>query len=120
MLSAGVALLCRARPENSDTGWLLGVFLLASSLASSISASVWGWMADESSRRVMIRGAIVASGACLTVGLTALFAGEATSSIWFYPAGFFVLSIAHAGFDWDVKRIWSIWQAATNAPTIPP
>ncbi len=83
--------------KNSDTGWLLGVFLLASSLASSISASVWGWMADESSRRVMIRGAIVASGACLTVGLTALFAGEATSSIWFYPAGFFVLSIAHAG-----------------------
>ena len=83
--------------KNSDTGWLLGIFLLASSLASSISASVWGWMADESSRRVMIRGAIVASGACLAVGLTALFASEATSSVWFYPAGFFVLSIAHAG-----------------------
>ena len=83
--------------KNSDTGWLLGVFLLASSLASSISASVWGWMADESSRRVMIRGAIVASGACVAVGLPALFAGEATASVWFYPAGFFVLSIAHAG-----------------------
>ncbi|MCC4282983.1 MFS transporter [Marinobacter salarius] len=83
--------------KNSDTGWLLGVFLLASSLASSISASVWGWMADESSRRVMIRGAIVASGVCVAVGLTALFAGEATASVWFYPAGFFVLSIAHAG-----------------------
>ncbi|WP_421844178.1 MFS transporter [Marinobacter algicola] len=83
--------------KNSDTGWLLGVFLLASSLASSISASVWGWMADESSRRVMIRGAIVASCACLAVGLTALFASEATSSVWFYPVGFFVLSIAHAG-----------------------
>lgn len=83
--------------KHSDTGWLLGVFLLASSLASSVSASVWGWMADESSRKVMIRGAIVASATCLAVGLTALFSGEATSSVWFYPAGFFVLSIAHAG-----------------------
>ena len=32
--------------KESDTGLMLGVFLLASSLASSVSASFWGWMAD--------------------------------------------------------------------------
>ena len=29
---------------------------MVASVASSISASVWGWMADTSSRRVMLRG----------------------------------------------------------------
>ena len=81
----------------NDSGWLLGIFLLASSLASSVSASIWGWMADDSSRKVMIRGALIASGACLTVGLVAWRFGDSTWIGWFYPAGFFVLSIAHAG-----------------------
>ncbi|HEY9119407.1 MAG TPA: MFS transporter, partial [Marinobacter sp.] len=73
------------------------VFLLASSLASSISASVWGWMADTSSRRVMIRGGAMASVVCLIVVIAAVLAGSDLGSIWFYPGAFFVLSIAHAG-----------------------
>lgn len=83
--------------KESDTGLMLGVFLLASSLASSVSASFWGWMADSSSRRVMIRGAAIASAVCLGVGLTAMFAGTGVGNGWFYPLAFFVLSIAHAG-----------------------
>lgn len=83
--------------KEADSDWLLGAFLLASSLASSVSASFWGWMADASSRRVMIRGAGIASSVCLAVGFIALMAGEITGSIWFYPGAFFVLSIAHAG-----------------------
>ena len=83
--------------KESDIGWMLGVFLLASSLASSLSASFWGWAADTSSRRVMIRGAAMASGVCLIVGFTALFIGTEIGSVWFYPIAFFVLSIAHAG-----------------------
>lgn len=83
--------------KESDTALMLGVFLLASSLASSVSASFWGWMADSSSRRVMIRGAAIASGVCLIVGLTALVAGTGLGNGWFYPLAFFVLSIAHAG-----------------------
>ncbi|HTN33356.1 MAG TPA: MFS transporter [Marinobacter sp.] len=83
--------------KESDAGWMLGVFILASSLASSISASFWGWMADSSSRKVMIRGAAIASGVCLIVGVVALIFGESIGNIWFYPAAFFVLSIAHAG-----------------------
>ena len=78
-------------------GWMLGIFLLAGSLASSLSASFWGWAADTSSRRVMIRGAAMASGVCLLVGFTALFIGTEIGSVWFDPVAFFVLSIAHAG-----------------------
>jgi len=47
--------------NSNESGWLLGSFLLASSLASSVSAGVWGWMADRSSRQVMILGAVIAS-----------------------------------------------------------
>ncbi|MBW3197384.1 MFS transporter [Marinobacter nauticus] len=83
--------------QESDIGWMLGVFLLASSLASSLSASFWGWAADTSSRRVMIRGATMASSVCLVVGVLALVLGPGFGGAWFYPVAFFVLSIAHAG-----------------------
>ncbi|MBE0485038.1 MFS transporter [Marinobacter sp.] len=83
--------------RESDAGWMLGVFLLASSLASSVSASFWGWAADTSSRRVIIRGATMASLICLLVGTAALVFGTGVGGAWFYPIAFFVLSIAHAG-----------------------
>jgi hypothetical protein len=84
--------------QASDTGWMLGVFLLASSLASSLSASFWGWAADTSSRRVMIRGAAMASAVCLLVGgVNALVPGKGSGGAWFYAVAFFVLNIAHAG-----------------------
>ncbi|WP_417566604.1 MFS transporter [Marinobacter sp.] len=83
--------------KESDIGWMLGIFLLASSLASSLSGSFWGWAADTSSRKVMIRGAAMASGVCLAVGFTALWVGTDVGSVWFYPVAFFVLSVAHAG-----------------------
>ncbi|WP_339804373.1 MFS transporter [uncultured Marinobacter sp.] len=83
--------------KEADSSWTLGFFLLASSLASSISASVWGWMADRSSRRVMIRGAAIASITCLVVAIATFVAGSGFGGLWFYPVAFFVLSIAHAG-----------------------
>ncbi|SFR52996.1 Major Facilitator Superfamily protein [Marinobacter daqiaonensis] len=83
--------------QQTGSVWQLGIFLLAASLASSLSASVWGWMADASSRQVMIRGAMLASGICLLVGFATLLAGGPFGGVWFYPGAFFVLSIAHAG-----------------------
>ena len=100
----------------NDSGWLLGIFLLASSLASSVSASIWGWMADDSSRKVMIRGALIASGACLTVGLVAWQFGESEWIGWFYPAGFFVLSIAHAGVRLG-RKTYLVYMAGGNKRT---
>jgi len=83
--------------QQTESGWLLGVFLLASSVASSVSASFWGWAADTSSRRVMIRGGGIAASVCVLIGLITVFLGEQTNNNWFYPAAFFILSIAHAG-----------------------
>lgn len=83
--------------QQGQSGWLLGAFLLASSLASSVSASIWGWMADRSSRQVMILGASIASGVCLLVGGINLVRTDGVPAAWFYPLAFFVLSIAHAG-----------------------
>lgn len=83
--------------QQGQSGWLLGAFLLASSLASSVSASIWGWMADRSSRQVMILGASIASAVCLVVGGISLVLADDVLSAWFYPFAFFVLSVAHAG-----------------------
>ncbi|WP_148863596.1 MFS transporter [Marinobacter fonticola] len=83
--------------QQGDGSGLLAGFLLASSLASSVSATIWGWMADTSSRRVMIRGAAIASGVCLAVGGLNLFSEANLRSAWLYPLAFFVLGIAHAG-----------------------
>lgn len=83
--------------QQGNSSWLLGAFLLASSLASSVSASVWGWMADRSSRQVMILGAMIASSVCLLVGGFNLMLPDTHVSAWFYPIAFFALSIAHAG-----------------------
>src|SRR5690606_34870271 len=69
----------------------------ASSLASSLSASFWGWAADTSSRRVMICGAAMASSFCFLVGPIAVVFGPGFGGAWFYPVAFFILSIAHAG-----------------------
>ena len=83
--------------QQTESGWALGTFLLASSLASSLSASFWGWAADASSRKVMIRGALMASTVCLSVAGTAFFTEESMGGVWLYPSAFFVLNIAHAG-----------------------
>lgn len=75
----------------------LGVLIVASGLASSVSAPVWGRMGDRSSRRVMALGALAAAG----VGL-AVWAGEAAGlplldSVWSYGLVFFLVAVAHSG-----------------------
>lgn len=76
---------------------LLGAFLLASSLASTVSASVWGWMADESSRRVMLRGGSISALVCLVAVLGHALLRETDLLAPLLVAAYFALSIAHAG-----------------------
>lgn len=76
---------------------MLGTFVMAASLASAVSATLWGYMADASSRQVMVRGGALACLACLLTGGLAWVQSDFSASIWFYPAAFFVLSVAHAG-----------------------
>lgn len=74
---------------------LLGSFMITASLATALSASIWGFMADSSSRRVMIHGGTLASLSCLAAAALGTMPGA--TGAWLYPLLFFVLSVAHAG-----------------------
>jgi MFS family permease len=83
--------------REHETGGMeqLGLFILAGGVASMLSAPVWGRLADWSSRRVMI----VAGALAGTLGLFVYAAETLTLArgVWFYPAVFLVLSVAHSG-----------------------
>ncbi|MCC5853195.1 MAG: MFS transporter, partial [Alkalimonas sp.] len=83
--------------QHSSSGAMLGAFLLASSLASLLSSSIWGWLADWSSRRVLLLAAALASVFCFIAAIASQLDGALVASIWFYPLLFMLLSIAHAG-----------------------
>lgn len=76
---------------------LLGIFVLASALAESLSASFWGYLSDQSSRRVMIIAALIAG----SLGVLAFVIDSAVPPLrdwlWTYPVLFFGLGIAHSG-----------------------
>src|SRR5690606_36848604 len=75
----------------------LGALLLASALASSLSATIWGYLADQSSRRVMLRRGAGAVFACMVGVLSTVAAPTLADSVWAMPALYFVLSVGHAG-----------------------
>lgn len=76
---------------------MLGVFIVANGLAGSLSAAVWGRLADRSSRQVLWLGAVVASAlGFVVVALTWLNAASGLLA-WLYPPAFFVLGVAHSG-----------------------
>ncbi len=85
-----------AHGETSGVA-VLGGFVVASSLASSLSASVWGFMADHSSRRVMLLAGALAAAVCLATALLALLGPRGHGRVWWYPLAFFALAVAHAG-----------------------
>jgi MFS family permease len=86
-----------AREQGNTSVSLLGSFLVAGGLASSLSAPVWGTAADRSSRRVMIVAAVITAG--LGIGMFALIktAPSVAGRAWLFPAFFFGLGVAHAG-----------------------
>lgn len=75
----------------------LGGFIVASSLASFVSAYVWGRLSDRSSRKVLMLAGVVAA-----VALTATVALAMMAPVWLegvlVPAALlFVLMVAHQG-----------------------
>lgn len=81
--------------QKASTPGLFASFLLASSLGASLSASIWGFMADSSSRLVMFRGGIIAALCCL--GLFAVEILMQDQNLYLYAVFYFVLSVAHSG-----------------------
>jgi MFS family permease len=80
-----------------DGAAMLGGFVVASSLASTLSASVWGFLADTSSRQVMLRAGALAALVCLLTAVLAALHPAWSGTAWLYPVAFFVLAIAHSG-----------------------
>lgn len=90
--------------EEATAGDLatLGLLILASGLASAVSAPVWGRLSDRSSRWVMILAGLLASLLGIAVALNVWFAPlEVNESLippgWLYAALFFLLGVSHAG-----------------------
>lgn len=86
-----------AQQHGAATGWLLGSFVVASGLASLVSAPFWGRFADQSSRRVMVAAALVTSGIGLFTLVAAHWLPGLLAAAWFLPLAYFVLSAAHSG-----------------------
>lgn len=85
--------------EASDTGpRTLGVFLVAGSLAATLSGTAWGHLADRSSRWTLIlAGATAGLVGFVTFGYAGLGEGTPKAAGIVYPTLFFVLSVAHTG-----------------------
>ncbi len=77
--------------------YLLGLFILANGIASSVSAPFWGKMADISSKKVMSKAAIITSLLGFVISFIVKFMPDIRSLYWLYPLAFFVLGISHSG-----------------------
>lgn len=75
----------------------LGLFIIANGLASSLSAPFWGRMSDVSSKRVMVRAALITAGLGIAMFVIETLLPVLTTGGWIYPLAFFVLGIAHSG-----------------------
>jgi MFS family permease len=89
-----------ARDATGDRAATLGLFIIASSLATAISGYTWGKLADRSSRKTLV----IAGAAASAVGVVAYALGTQTggapaagTASWIYAVLFFVLSLAHTG-----------------------
>jgi len=77
--------------------YILGLFIIANGIASSVSAPFWGKMADTSSKGVMVKAAIITSALGFLVFTVVSWVPFLRESSWFYPFTFFILGIAHSG-----------------------
>ncbi|MDX1513198.1 MAG: MFS transporter, partial [Gammaproteobacteria bacterium] len=76
----------------------LGVMVLASGIAASVSASFWGRWSDVSSRRVMAAGGTLAAFAGLVAAAAAFVWSQGGAwAAYFFGAVYFVLAVAHTG-----------------------
>lgn len=89
-----VGLALRGTGQGLDgLGWLV----IASGLASTVSASFWGRLSDRSSRLTMTLAATLAGVLGIAVLLILNVVPAAGGSIALYAAILFILGIAHAG-----------------------
>lgn len=76
---------------------LLGAFVVASGLASLVSAPVWGRFADRSSKHVMVVAALLTAGIGIITFLADKILPDLVASTWYLPLAYFILCVAHSG-----------------------
>lgn len=74
----------------------LGSLMIAAGAAGFVSAPLWGRWSDRSSRRVMAAAGALAAATGFATAVVAWFAQD-SAGVWWFPAAYFLLSIAHAG-----------------------
>jgi hypothetical protein len=75
----------------------LGLLIIASGLAGSISAPVWGRLSDRSARLVMVSASAGAGLVGVLTWLSAQADGVLLEQTWLFALLFLLLNIAHAG-----------------------
>lgn len=86
-----------AQENFGKESYLLGLFVLANGIASSVSAPIWGRMADSSSKNVMVWGAMITSILGFLIFSFVTWVPLLRDSSWIYPGAFFILGVAHSG-----------------------
>ncbi|MGB5735447.1 MAG: MFS transporter [Thiohalocapsa sp.] len=88
-------LLLQSGSDGELTG--LGLLIIASGLASSISAPIWGRLSDRSARTVMVLASAAAGLVGLLTWLLARLDATLLQGPYFFALLFLLLNIAHAG-----------------------
>lgn len=86
-----------AREDLGSSSHSLGIFIAVEGLAGLLSAPVWGYFADRSSRLVFAASCGTAGLLSLTVAIWLWLGFGPETAWWFYPLAFFGLGISHAG-----------------------
>tara|TARA_R110002110_G_scaffold83456_3_gene216594 strand:+ start:5043 stop:6374 length:1332 start_codon:yes stop_codon:yes gene_type:complete len=89
------AVLAQSSGVNGLQG--LGGLMVGSALAGAISAPVWGWLSDVSSRLVMVTGGMMAGVTGVAVGWLSLSNAEILTSPYSFAIAIFILGLGHAG-----------------------
>lgn len=87
-------LVVTARDVGAVTFGALGSLLIAVGVANLIGGTVWGRLADTSSRRTLIYAGLLAGATCLA---TFAVAQSGAAQPLLYAGLFFALSLAHSG-----------------------
>lgn len=88
-------LIAQQGSENSVL--ILGLFILASGLASLLSSPFWGLFSDYSSRKVMAAAALLSAFTGVALFFTVKLFPEASFATLLIVILYFVLSVAHQG-----------------------
>lgn len=86
-----------AQASHQGDLFLLGLFIIANGLADSLSAPVWGRLADRSSKKVMILAALITGTLGIVTFIIATSVPLLHESRWTYPLLFLLLGVAHSG-----------------------